>query len=84
MISRLLAFIAISALGIVGSMTSTMYIQSAQADSCSSRGFCNGCIEPNNSNAFTSEGYQSSNGKCQHDDQDPCEGYQSSNGKCQH
>ena len=67
MISFVLAFIAISALGIVGSMTSTMYIQSAQAESCNSQhDFCQGCAEPQIQNPTNSKGYENSDSKCFH------------------
>ena len=72
MISFVLAFIAISALGIVGSMTSTMYVQSAQAESCKSQlSFCHGCAESIINTGQESKGYENSNGNCFHDSQDP-------------
>jgi len=67
MVSFILAFIAISALVIVGSTTSTMYVQSVQAESCNTQhDFCQGCAEPQIQNPINSKGYENSNGKCFH------------------
>ena len=67
MISFVLAFIAISAWGIVGSFTSTMYLQSAQAESCNTQhDFCQGCTEPQRQNPINSKGYEISNARCFH------------------
>lgn len=66
----ILAFIAISVLGIGGSIVTTVYIQTAQAESCNQQDDfvvdCQGCALPNRFTDLHSQGNEHSNGKCNH------------------